>query len=510
MSDDRQSAKEGLLGKARRLAEKALIYARSDEANAKLAEVKKKAVEVGGVTADGTRSLAKKASQVASHAKEKAEAFARSEQAEEIRVSTKGLWERSKVIKIRGVPWMESPIAIGLVLVLFFPLGLWLVWRQPAWSKAKKMIWTGGWAGLLVLGLAERGRENQPEQALPRVNNGSLVPLIELGTTNTSATSPLTVPWNKGDRGFLAGPPLRTFDSVVTYLAEEDGWDEMIAAEKSGDLERLATLCGEHKMFQAPWGSQVEILSASDTKFWVRTKNREEGFIQPAFVSQTPPEIQRAPRTFYKAAMHVPSDTKLLTEDYYPHRNGFEKNFLSEILMPGDLMTRNWSTETQGPGGMIESKNVKTTVVNEDGQERVLEKTLPQPKFPDQYRVSEGFVEIGDHLNNEKAITWHRVLKIGAKKGESWKQALSKSLEHEYTVLDFTTYGSGPNPESCAVIERKLWFRKPNGLVMQGITQYDYVRGIGITHSVTNMKIGDQPMRTTATTKLLMSRMVSQ
>jgi hypothetical protein len=159
---------------------------------------------------------------------------------------------------------------------------------------------------------------------------------------------------------------------------------------------------------------------------------------------------------------------------------------------------------------MIESKNVKTTVVNEDGQERVLEKTLPQPKFPDQYRVSEGFVEIGDHLNNEKAITWHRVLKIGAKKGESWKQALSKSLEHEYTVLDFTTYGSGPNPESCAVIERKLWFRKPNGLVMQGITQYDYVRGIGITHSVTNMKIGDQPMRTTATTKLLMSRMVSQ
>jgi hypothetical protein len=332
-------------------------------------------------------------------------------------------------------------------------------------------------------------------------------PSVEVRKTNISATPPVPVSWNKGDRGYLAGPPLRTFDSVVTYLAEEEGWDEMIAAEKSGDMERLATLCGEHKMFRAPWGSQVEILSASDTKLRVKTKNLEEGFIQAAFVSRTPPEIQRAPRTFYERATHVPSDTKVLTEDYYPHRTGFEKNFLSEILMPGDLMTRNWSTETQGPGGTIESRNVKTTVVNEDGDETVLEKTLPQPKFPNQYRVSGGFVEVGNHLNNEKAITWHRVLKIGAKKGESWKQAFGKSVEHEYTVLDFTTYGSGPNAESCAVIEKKLWFRKPEGMVMQGFTQYTYVRGIGITHSVSNMKIGDQPMRTTATTKLLMSRL---
>ena len=535
MGEEPQVSEGGLLSKARRLADDALAYARSDEAKTKLAAAKKKAVEVGGAASTGARDVLDQTGRAAARAMGKIEEIANSERAGQIRSGAGGLWERSRSISVRGLPWMESPVAVGVLMVFVCPLGLFLLWKHPSWSGTKKTAWVATWAGLLIIGLIGSTRDRADNPASGNGDDARLVATGEDrphrgtdihqtiarvgpkgGGSESASASPVAKPaspqatWSKGDQGYLAGPPLRTFDSIVTYLAEEHGWDEMVEAEKSGDMERLATLCGEHKMFRAPWGSQVEILRASDTKLLVRTKNREEGLIQPAFVSKGPPEISKAPRNFYEAAMHVPSDTIVLTEDFYPHRTGFEKNFLSEILMTGDLMTRNWSTETQGPGGMIESRNVKTTAVNENGEETVLEKTLPQPKFPNQYRVSGGFVEVGDHLNNEKAITWHRVLKIGAKKGEGWKQSLGRDVEEESRVLDFSTRGSGPNVEPCAVIERRRTILNGNGVVSQAFTQYIYVKGTGITHSTTTMQIGDQPMRTTATTKLLMSRMVSQ
>jgi len=532
MGEEPQVSGDGPLGKARRMADDALAYARSDEAKTKLAEARKKAIEVGGAASAGARDLLKKPGRAATRAKGKVEEIANSGRAGQIRSGAKGLWDRSRSITVRGIPWMESPIAVGVLMAFVCPLGLYLLWTNPAWSKTKKTAWTGVWAGLLVFGLNGSTSDRAGRRASAGGDDGRLVATGQVrphGTTEIAqaaaqdgltgrgrADSPATqvtphqptpASWAKGDRGYLAGPPLRSFDSTVTYLAEENGWGEMIEAEKSGDMERLATLCGEHKVFRASWGSQVEILAAEGEKLLVRTRNREEGFIQPSFVTKEPPNINQAPRSFYEKAMNVASDTMVLTEDYYPHRPGFEKDFLSEILMSDDVMIKNWSTETQGAGGTIETKNVRTIAVNEHGEEKALEKTLPQPRFPNHYRLREGFVEVGDHLNNKEAIIWHRVLKVGAKKGESWKQTLGKDVEEEFSVLDFTTHGSGPNAEPGAVIEKKLRIRNPKGVVMQGFTQFNYVKGTGITHSVTNMQFEDQPMRTTASSKLLMSRM---
>lgn len=152
MSDEPKTA-DDLLNKTKRLVSQVGEYTRSDEAKAKLAEAKKRAVEVGGAAFAGARDVLDKTGRAATRAKVKIEELSNSERVGHIRLGSKGLWDRSKAIKVRGVPWMESPIAIGILLVLLFPLGLWLVWRHPAWSKGRKVAWAGVWAGLMVLGI---------------------------------------------------------------------------------------------------------------------------------------------------------------------------------------------------------------------------------------------------------------------------------------------------------------------------------------------------------------------
>ncbi|HEU5115037.1 MAG TPA: hypothetical protein VFT74_00020, partial [Isosphaeraceae bacterium] len=151
MSDEQHGTSDGPTGKVKNIAKRAWDYATSDQAKAKLEEVKKKAVEVGGAASAGAKVALSKTGEVVDQAKDRAEEFSKSEKAQEIRTGAKGLWDRSRAIQVRGVPWMESPIVIGVLLVLVFPLGLALLWTHAGWSKPRKMAWTGVWVGLIAL-----------------------------------------------------------------------------------------------------------------------------------------------------------------------------------------------------------------------------------------------------------------------------------------------------------------------------------------------------------------------
>lgn len=50
--------------------------------------------------------------------------------------------------------YRENPIFIGVLLVLFFPVGLFLVWKHSIWTTKTKWIWTGAWAVILVIAMA--------------------------------------------------------------------------------------------------------------------------------------------------------------------------------------------------------------------------------------------------------------------------------------------------------------------------------------------------------------------
>lgn len=161
MTDEQYGADDGLVGKARRLARVAWDYARSDEAKATLAEAKRKAVEVGGAATTGAKDLLKKTGQATAQAREKADEFANSDKAQRVRTEARGLWERSKAIEVRGVPWMQSPYVIGALLVFVFPLGLWMVCTHPAWGRTRKFVWVGVWAGLMIVGFFSSRHGNE-------------------------------------------------------------------------------------------------------------------------------------------------------------------------------------------------------------------------------------------------------------------------------------------------------------------------------------------------------------
>ena len=62
-----------------------------------------------------------------------------------------GLWNK----------YREKPIFIGVLLLFCFPIGLFLVWKHSTWTNKTKWIWTGAWAVLMVIGMANRGKEKK-------------------------------------------------------------------------------------------------------------------------------------------------------------------------------------------------------------------------------------------------------------------------------------------------------------------------------------------------------------
>jgi hypothetical protein len=522
MNDDPKIADDGLVGKARGLARRVWIYARSDEAKAKLAEAKKKAVEVGGAASAGAKNVWDKTGRAAAQAKGRADEFTKSDKAEQVRSKAKRLWDRIRTIEVWGIPLGAS-------------------WGHPAWTRKKKVVTVL----VSVLGVALLLGDISHRRAQERVARQTFAEAGSLWMAGRKAEAAFRYKTLLGDRSELLAAAdrsalyHRTIEFDVNRGATEEARRLIAEARRSripldnlsGRASTLLAEVGTEKRVHSP--SQPDesavdrAVAKSETEQRIDPPQQEEapssGETKSMMVERWGKEAERREQiaerratrrddrsptrqTTQEPSTRRSENLETLTEDYYPHRPGFEKNYLTEVLMLGGLF-RNWSTETAKFNGVIEEKNNKTNFVNEQGEEKALPTTFPQPKLPDQHRRKDGYIERGVHLNGEVNITWHRVLKLGAKKGDSWKQSFGTSVEEEYTVLDFTTHGSGPNAEPCAVIEKKLWFKKPEDTVMQGFTQYNYVRGIGITHSVTNMKIGDQPMRTTATTKLLMSRM---
>lgn len=59
-----------------------------------------------------------------------------------------------------------NPVVIGVLLVCFFPVGLFLVWRHPTWSRNQKLGWTGVLAAVLVMGMVLMAVQRQAALAL--------------------------------------------------------------------------------------------------------------------------------------------------------------------------------------------------------------------------------------------------------------------------------------------------------------------------------------------------------
>ena len=152
MSDE-SKPDTGLLGRAKGLADRVGDYARSDDARAKLDSLKKRAAQAGEVAAAGAKKVAKGTRQAAAQAREKADEFSKSERGEAMKAKAKGGWDEIRGGTFRGLKVSNSPLVIALAIFLFFPLGLFLLWRHPVLAPSKKW-WLTGCAWGLIAGLA--------------------------------------------------------------------------------------------------------------------------------------------------------------------------------------------------------------------------------------------------------------------------------------------------------------------------------------------------------------------
>ncbi|HEU5119192.1 MAG TPA: hypothetical protein VFT74_21560, partial [Isosphaeraceae bacterium] len=255
MSDEKEKPDDGILGKTRRLANQIVEYARSDEAREKISAAKKKAADVGGRAAVGARKLAEGTKQAAVQAKNKADELSKSEQAQAIKAKAKEEWDEIKGRTFRGTRLSQNRVIVGLAIFLFFPVGLYLLWRHPVLGHSKKWWWAGGaWGFLVILALRGGGGNNPSSPLLPVVTTRGIS-----GDGGTSSALPRTLAARaidcQGDGG-----------SVESLSFSNDGRFILVGRSKgaiegydvtSGARRFSVRLAGERRPIKAPGGDTV-------------------------------------------------------------------------------------------------------------------------------------------------------------------------------------------------------------------------------------------------------------
>lgn len=101
--------------------------------------------------------------------------------------------------------WYQKPITVILSLILFFPVGLLLMWKHEVWTKTTRLIVTGILGLFLIANIAGKNREN----ASNRSNNNSNT---SVGTEKTEMIHRCGRTWN--------GKPDKTYGIYGNYCSE--------------------------------------------------------------------------------------------------------------------------------------------------------------------------------------------------------------------------------------------------------------------------------------------------
>jgi len=67
----------------------------------------------------------------------------------------------------------SHPAVVGILSFIFFPVGLWLVWIHPRWTKQTKWIWTGVIGLFALVSLTKRDAPSSPDAARITQSGGS-------------------------------------------------------------------------------------------------------------------------------------------------------------------------------------------------------------------------------------------------------------------------------------------------------------------------------------------------
>ena len=145
MSDEK--ADDGILGKAKRLADQVGDYARSDEAREKLDAVKKNAIKAGGMASTGAKRLAEGTKQAADQAKVKADEFSKSEKGEALKAKAKEGWDEIRGGRFRGLRLCGVPGRRGAGDLALLPTRALPALEAPRPGPQQDVVVGGGGVG---------------------------------------------------------------------------------------------------------------------------------------------------------------------------------------------------------------------------------------------------------------------------------------------------------------------------------------------------------------------------
>ena len=112
-----------------------------------------------------------------------------------------------------AIPLTQNPWFIGVLLVVFFPVGLYFLWTHPNWSKNKKIGWTGAWGCLMVIGMIGTSVEEQAQMTRNKVDRNES---LRGKTQKTKAT---TSALKKRSKRLRLG---MTPDEVISIMGQPD------------------------------------------------------------------------------------------------------------------------------------------------------------------------------------------------------------------------------------------------------------------------------------------------
>tara|TARA_R110002049_G_C8924203_1_gene543562 strand:+ start:180 stop:656 length:477 start_codon:yes stop_codon:yes gene_type:complete len=83
--------------------------------------------------------------------------------------------------------WYQKPTAVVLLLIFFFPVGLYLMWKHEVWSKTSRWVVSGVFALAVIANANNNGSSNSNNNSVCNHISGTYTGTSKMGYTSGSA-----------------------------------------------------------------------------------------------------------------------------------------------------------------------------------------------------------------------------------------------------------------------------------------------------------------------------------
>lgn len=125
-------------------------------------------------------------------------------------------------------PWWQREPTFAWALILFFPLGLWLMWNYAPWRIPIKWAWTAGFAALVAIFIVAGATSGDAKQSTAQANRAPTTPSITQSAT--AAPAETTPSRSSAPAETPAAAEISTPDGEVDTEADTSGVSVAAAA----------------------------------------------------------------------------------------------------------------------------------------------------------------------------------------------------------------------------------------------------------------------------------------